>query len=201
MLQSHKMSKRIIWDIAHHHKMIQQPNQWGYALESQIDQANHMRYCPEPQNDLCHYPYGVWAYQQECEQSSEINFLPEPQSDSYCYDSYTNHGWEGNFNDSYSTHQETSSMECAFNKFMQNCPLMPQDDSYCDEFNNSSSCAWRIKTRMHLTIHTPLIKSYHHLSKTFNSLMESCQTSPPSFSSENSSSLNYPLTQNLFQNS
>ncbi|KAL4374268.1 hypothetical protein AHAS_Ahas05G0164800 [Arachis hypogaea] len=36
------------------------------------------------------------------------------------------------------------------------------------------------------------------LEQTFNSFMESCQTSPPSFSSENSSSLNYPLTQNLF---
>ncbi|KAL4337492.1 hypothetical protein AHAS_Ahas12G0115600 [Arachis hypogaea] len=47
-----------------------------------------------------------------------------------------------NLDDPYFVHQETSSLECAFNKFMQNCPPMPQDDPYCDEFNNSSSGAW-----------------------------------------------------------
>ncbi|KAL4293821.1 hypothetical protein AHAS_Ahas18G0166400 [Arachis hypogaea] len=126
-----------------YHQEITDPehsNPWRYAPEPQIDQANHMRYCPEPQNDLCHCARGVCAYQQECEQSSERNFLPEPQSESYCYDTNTNYGWEGNSSAPYDTQQETSSLDYAFNKFMQNFSPGPQHDPYCDEFVNDSHC-------------------------------------------------------------
>ncbi|KAL4315990.1 hypothetical protein AHAS_Ahas15G0240300 [Arachis hypogaea] len=34
-------------------------NPWRFAPEPQIDQANHMRRCPEPQNDLCHYSHAL----------------------------------------------------------------------------------------------------------------------------------------------
>ncbi|KAL4293820.1 hypothetical protein AHAS_Ahas18G0166300 [Arachis hypogaea] len=126
-----------------YHQEITDPehsNPWRYAPEPQIDQANHMRYCPEPQNDLCHCARGVYAYQQECEQSSERNFLPEPQSESYYYDTNTNYGWEGNSSAPYDTQQETSSLDYAFNKFMQNFSPGPQHDPYCDEFVNDSHC-------------------------------------------------------------
>ncbi|KAL4329819.1 hypothetical protein AHAS_Ahas13G0338200 [Arachis hypogaea] len=108
-------------------------NPWRFASEPQIDQANHMRCCPEPQNDLCHYLHGAWAYQQECEQSSEMNFLREPQSDSHCYDNYTNYGCEGNFNDSF---------DCAVNTYMEDCSPWPQNDSHSEEFCNDSHCGW-----------------------------------------------------------
>ncbi|KAL4329333.1 hypothetical protein AHAS_Ahas13G0289600 [Arachis hypogaea] len=104
-----------------------------------------MRYCPPPQDDLCHYPHGDKEYQQgmrEYEQSSEMSYLPEPQSDSYYYDSYTNYGWEGNFNASYSNHLKTSSFDCAVNIFMQDCSLSPQNNPYIDEYNNYSSYGW-----------------------------------------------------------
>ncbi|QHO07420.1 uncharacterized protein DS421_14g463540 [Arachis hypogaea] len=174
---------------------------WEYYQEMINDQVNHMRYCLEPQNNLCHYPHGSWAYQQEYEQSSEMNYFPEPQSDSYCYDTDINCGWEGNFNISSSVHQGTSSFDCAVNAYMKNCSPMPQDDSYCDEFNNSSSCAWENQNQKAFDNLHSTYQKLSSLKQTFNLFMESCQTSPPSFSSENSSSLNYPLTQNLFQNS
>ncbi|KAL4315474.1 hypothetical protein AHAS_Ahas15G0188700 [Arachis hypogaea] len=84
---------------------------------------------------------------------------------------------------------------------MQDCPPMPQDDPYCEEFNNSSSCAWKDQNQRALNVSYSTYQEPSSLEQTFNSFMESCQTSPPSFSSENSSSLNYPSTQNLFQNS
>ncbi|QHO07231.1 uncharacterized protein DS421_14g461830 [Arachis hypogaea] len=174
---------------------------WEYHQEMINDQENHMRYYPEPQNDLCHYPHGSWAYQQEYEQSSEMNYVPKPQSDSHCYDTDINCGWEGNFIVSSSVHQGTSSFNCAVNAYMENCSPMPQDDSYCDEFNNSSSCAWENQNQKAFDNSYSTYQELSSLEKTFNSFMESYQTSPPSFSSENSSSLNYPLTRNFFQNS
>ncbi|KAL4344446.1 hypothetical protein AHAS_Ahas11G0179200 [Arachis hypogaea] len=58
-----------------------------------------------------------------------------PQNNPY-YDEFNNHsncGWEDHnqtaFNSSYSTHQETSSLEYAFNEFMQDCPPRQQNDS------------------------------------------------------------------------
>ncbi|KAL4371441.1 hypothetical protein AHAS_Ahas06G0166100 [Arachis hypogaea] len=173
---------------------------WEYHQKMINDQANHMRYCPEPQNDLCHYPHGSWAYQEEYEQSSEMNYFPEPQSDSHCYDVDINCGWEENFNVSSSVHEGTS-FDCVVNAYMENCSPMPQDDSYCDEFNNSSSCAWENQNQKASDNSYSTYQELSSLEQTFNSFMESCQTSPPSFSSENSSLLNYPLTQNLFQNS
>ncbi|KAL4356896.1 hypothetical protein AHAS_Ahas09G0132500 [Arachis hypogaea] len=92
-------------------------NQWRLAPESQIDQAEHMRYCPEPQNDLYHYPHGVWTYQEECEQSVKMGHLPETQYDPDFDESnnYSYCGWE-------SQNQRNLS------------------NPYCDEFNNSSNC-------------------------------------------------------------
>ena len=76
-----------------------------------------MRYCPEPQNDLYHYPHGVWTYQEECEQSVKMGHLPETQYDPDFDESnnYSYCGWE-------SQNQRNLS------------------NPYCDEFNNSSNC-------------------------------------------------------------
>ncbi|KAL4287390.1 hypothetical protein AHAS_Ahas19G0181400 [Arachis hypogaea] len=155
-----------------------------------------MKYCPPPQDDLGHYPHGDWEYQQEMreyEQSSEMNYFPEPQSDSYCYDTHTNDGWEGNCNDSYPNHSKTLLLDYTVNKFMQDYPPMPQDDPYCDEFNNSSSCAWEDQNQKAFDSSYSTYQEPSSLEQTFNSFMKSCQTSPPSFSSENYLSLNYPL--------
>ncbi|KAL4306571.1 hypothetical protein AHAS_Ahas16G0191600 [Arachis hypogaea] len=88
----------------YHHEMTnyEQSTQRGYAPEPQNDQANHMRYCLEPQNDLCHYPHGA-----------------KPES----------------IDSAYSTYQEPSSLEHTFNSFMQNFPTLPPSFSY----ENSSS--------------------------------------------------------------
>ncbi|KAL4306588.1 hypothetical protein AHAS_Ahas16G0193300 [Arachis hypogaea] len=121
----------------------EQPNQWGYASKS--DQDNFMRYCPPPQDDLGHYPHGDWEYQQgmkEYEQSSEMNYFPKPQSDSYCYDTHTNDGWEGNYNDSHSNHSKTLSLDYAVNTYMEDCSSMPQNNPHCDKFYNDSHCGW-----------------------------------------------------------
>ncbi|QHO46653.1 uncharacterized protein DS421_6g189430 [Arachis hypogaea] len=167
-------------------------NPWRFAPEPQIDQANHMRCCPEPQNDLCHYPHGVWTYQQECEQSSEMNFLPEPQSEPCCYDIDTNYGWEGNFNSPNAIHQETSSLDYAFNKFMQDPSQGPQDCPYYDDFNNSSSCAWEEQNQ----------KAFESPYSTYQEPSPlNYPTSPPNFSYQNSSPLEFASTQNSFQNS
>ncbi|KAL4287506.1 hypothetical protein AHAS_Ahas19G0193000 [Arachis hypogaea] len=106
-----------------------------------------------------------------------MNFLPEPRSESHCYDTDTNYGWEGNFNAPYDTHQETSSLDCAFNKFMQNCPPIPQDDPYCDEFNNSSNCTWEDQNQRALNVSYSSNQEPSSLEQTFNSFMQSCQTS------------------------
>ncbi|KAL4356925.1 hypothetical protein AHAS_Ahas09G0135400 [Arachis hypogaea] len=167
-------------------------NPWRFAPEPQIDQANHMRCCPEPQNDLCYYPHVVWAYQQECEQSSEMNFLPEPQSELCCYDIDTNYGWEGNFNSPNAIHQETSSLDYAFNKFMQDPSQGPQDYPYYDDFNNSSSCAWEEQNQ----------KAFESPYSTYQEPSPlNCPTSPPNFSYQNSSPFEFASTQIFFQNS
>ncbi|KAL4275777.1 uncharacterized protein DS421_20g692670 [Arachis hypogaea] len=165
-------------------------NPWRFAPEPQIDQANHMRCCPEPQNDLCHYPHGAWAYQQECEQSSEMNFLPEPQSDSYCYDNYTNYGWEGNFNNSF---------DCAVNTYMEDCSPWPQNDSHSEEFYNDSHCRWEDQNQRALNVSYSINQEPSSLEQTFNSFMQNYPTSPPIFSLENSSSFDYVPTQSLLQ--
>ncbi|KAL4315436.1 hypothetical protein AHAS_Ahas15G0184900 [Arachis hypogaea] len=168
-------------------------NPWRYVPEPQIDQANHMRYCPEPQNDICHYPRGICAYQQECEQSSERNFLPEPQSESYCYDTNTNYGWEGNSNAPYDIQQEPSSLDYAFNKFMQDCPPMPQSDPH------PSHCGWEDQNQKAIDSSYSIYQEPLSLEHTFNSFMQNCSPSPPSFSFENSSSLDFALTQSFLQ--
>ncbi|KAL4287427.1 hypothetical protein AHAS_Ahas19G0185100 [Arachis hypogaea] len=138
-----------------------------------------MRYCPIPQNDSCHYANGGWEYQQEM---IEYEHLPETQNESYFDESnnYSYCDWEGqnqrDFTAPYSIHQETSSLHYAFNEFMQDFSPMPQNDQHSDEFYNDSHYGWRIKTRKHSTVHTPLIKSHHHLSKP---LIHSCKIVQP----------------------
>ncbi|KAL4371216.1 hypothetical protein AHAS_Ahas06G0143600 [Arachis hypogaea] len=174
---------------------------WEYHQEMIDDEAIHMRYDPGPQNDLYHYPHGLCVYQQECEQSRKMNFLPEPQSEPCCYDTDTNYGWEGNFNSPNAIHQETSSLNYAFNKFMQDSSQGAQDCPYYDNFNNSSSCAWEEQNQKAFESPYSTYQEPSSLERAFNSLLQNCPTSPPSSSFENSSSIDYPMTQNLFQNS
>ncbi|KAL4287448.1 hypothetical protein AHAS_Ahas19G0187200 [Arachis hypogaea] len=91
-------------------------NPWRLALEPQIDQAEHMRYCSESQNNLYHYSHGVWTYQEKCEQSVKMGHLLETQYDPDFDDSnnYSYCDWE-------SQNQRNLS------------------NLYCDEFNNSSN--------------------------------------------------------------
>ncbi|KAL4344687.1 hypothetical protein AHAS_Ahas11G0203300 [Arachis hypogaea] len=159
-----------------------------------------MRYCPPPQDDLGHYPHGDWEYQQgmrEYEQSSEINYFPEPQSDSYCYDTDINYGWEGNCNNSHSNHSKTLSLDYAANTYMEDCSSMPQNNSHCDEFNNHSSCGWEDQNQTAFNSSYSINQEPSSLEQTFNSFMQSCPTSPPHFSFENPSSLDYTSTQSF----
>ncbi|KAL4321556.1 hypothetical protein AHAS_Ahas14G0122300 [Arachis hypogaea] len=104
-----------------------------------------MGYCPTPQSDSCHYANGGWEYQQGM---IEYGHLPETQNEPYFDESnnYSYCGWEGqnqrDFNSPYSIHQETSSLDCAINTFMQDCSPIPQNDPYFDESDNYSSCGW-----------------------------------------------------------
>ncbi|KAL4356916.1 hypothetical protein AHAS_Ahas09G0134500 [Arachis hypogaea] len=166
-------------------------NQWRYASEPQDEQENHEGYQPPPQNDSYHYLHGGWEYQQrmkEYEQSSEMNYFPEPQSDSYCYDSYTNHGWEGNISDS---------LDCAINTYMEDCSPWPQNDPHSEEFHNSSSCDSEDQNQRVLNMSYSINQKPSLLEQTFNPFLQTCPTSPHSFSFENSSSLDYASTQSL----
>ncbi|KAL4337271.1 hypothetical protein AHAS_Ahas12G0093500 [Arachis hypogaea] len=153
-------------------------------FNSSYDQTNFMGYYPpSPISN------GGWEYHQENtnpehsnpwrfasetqdEQENHMGYFPPPQNDA---SHYSNGGWE--------YHQEMINDQA---NHMRYCPE-PQNDlcHYPHAFDNSYSTYQELSS----------------LEQTFNSFMESCRTSPPSFSSENSSSLNYPLTQNLFQNS
>ncbi|KAL4286776.1 hypothetical protein AHAS_Ahas19G0120000 [Arachis hypogaea] len=162
-----------------------------------------MRYCPTPQNDSCHYANGGWEYQQEM---IEYEHLPETQNESY-FDESNNYSyceWEGqnqrDLNDLYVVHQEKSSLECAFNKFMQDFPPIPQDDPYCDEFNNSSSCAWEDQNQRALNVSNSINQEPSELEQSFNSFMQNCPTLPPNFLFENPSSLDYASTQSFLHN-
>ncbi|KAL4344678.1 hypothetical protein AHAS_Ahas11G0202400 [Arachis hypogaea] len=177
----------------------EQPNQWGYA--SKNDQDNFMRYYPPPQDDLGHYPHGDWEYQQgmrEYEQSSEMNYFPEPQSDSYCDDTDINYVWEGNCNDSHFNHSKTFSLDYAVNTYMEDCSSMPQNNPHCNEFYNDSYCGWEDQNQKAFDSSYSTYQEPSSLEQPFNSFMKSCQTSPPSFSFENSSSLDYASAQDSF---
>ncbi|QHO49550.1 uncharacterized protein DS421_1g14960 [Arachis hypogaea] len=119
---------------------------WKYHQEMINDKVIHMRYDLEPQDDLYQHPHGIWTCQQECEQLIEMGHFPETQYDPDCDESnnYSYCGWKSqnqrDLGDPYYVHQDTSSLECTFNKFMQDYPPMQQDDPYCGEFHNSSSC-------------------------------------------------------------
>ncbi|KAL4315408.1 hypothetical protein AHAS_Ahas15G0182100 [Arachis hypogaea] len=155
-----------------------QSNQWGYAPGPQNVEDNFMRYCPPPQDDLCHYPHGGWKYQQgmrEYEQSSEMSYLPEPQ--------------------------KTSSIDYAFNTFKQDCSPVPQNDPYIDEYNNYSCCEWKDQNQIAFNSPYSTYQEPSSLESTFNAFMQNSPTPPPSFSFEDSSSLDYLSTQNSFQNS
>ncbi|KAL4350350.1 hypothetical protein AHAS_Ahas10G0133200 [Arachis hypogaea] len=127
----------------------------------------------------------------EYEQSIKMSYLPEPQSDLYCYDTDINYGWEGNFNDAYSKHPETSSLEYVFNKYMEDCSPGPQNDPYIDENNNYSSCRWEDQNQTAFNSPYSTYREPSSLEQTFNSFMQTCPTSPPIFSLANSSSLDF----------
>ncbi|KAL4276290.1 hypothetical protein AHAS_Ahas20G0192400 [Arachis hypogaea] len=147
---------------------------WEYHQEMIDDEAIHMRYDPEPQDDLCHYPHGVWTCQQECEQSVEMGHFPETQYDLNCDESnnYSYCGWESqnqrDLSDPYCVHQETSSLEYTFKKFMQDYPPIQQDDPYCDEFHNSSSCDWEDQNQRALNVSYSINQEQSSLEQTFN---------------------------------
>ncbi|KAL4286927.1 hypothetical protein AHAS_Ahas19G0135100 [Arachis hypogaea] len=178
------------WEYHQENTNSEHSNQWRYATEPQDEQE----YFPPPQNDSSHYSNGGWEYHQEMinDEAIHIRYDPEPQDDLCHYP-------HGNFNALYDTHQETSSLKCDFNKFMQNCPPMPQNEPYCDEFNNSSSCAWENQNQKAFNVSYSINQEPSSLEQTFNSFMQNCQTSPPSFSCENSSSLDYASTQSFLQ--
>ncbi|KAL4337544.1 hypothetical protein AHAS_Ahas12G0120800 [Arachis hypogaea] len=73
------------------------------------------------------------------------DFSPMPQNDPHCdkFNNYSSCGWEDQnqreFNSSYSTYQEPSSLEHTFNAFMQNCPTSPPSFSF--ENPSSLDCA------------------------------------------------------------
>ncbi|KAL4315702.1 hypothetical protein AHAS_Ahas15G0211500 [Arachis hypogaea] len=145
-----------------------------------------MGYFPLPQNDASHYSNGGWEYHQEMinDQANQMRYCPEPQND-LCH--YLHGSW---------AYQQEYEQPSKMNNFPE-----PQNDSYCDEFNNSSNCAWENQNQKAFDNSYSTYQELSSLEQTFNSFMERCQTSPPSSSFENSSLINYPLTQNLFQNS
>ncbi|KAL4276235.1 hypothetical protein AHAS_Ahas20G0186900 [Arachis hypogaea] len=117
-------------------------------FNSSYDQTNFMGYYPP--SPIFN---GGWEYHQENtkfehsnpwrfvsetqdEQENQMGYLPPPQNDASCY---SNGGWEEQnqktFENPYSTYQEPSSLERAFNSLMQNCPTSPS--SFSSE--NSSS--------------------------------------------------------------
>ncbi|KAL4381135.1 hypothetical protein AHAS_Ahas04G0103200 [Arachis hypogaea] len=184
-------------------------------FSSSFDQANFMEYCPPSQYDSSHYSNDGWKYHQEMtyyeqstqwgytpepqnDQANHMRYCPEPQNDLYHYPHCQN---QRDFNASYSIHQETSSLDCAFNKFMQDCSQRPQNDPYFDESNNYSSCGWEDQNQRALNVSYSIDQEPSSLEQTFNSFLQNYPTSPHNFSFENSSSLDYASTENSFQNS
>ncbi|KAL4315741.1 hypothetical protein AHAS_Ahas15G0215400 [Arachis hypogaea] len=169
-------------------------------FNSSYNQTDFMGYYPpstisnggwEYHQEIANFEHSnQWRYDSE-PQENHMGYQPPPQNDSYQYPNA--------FNSSYSTHQETSSLECAFNKFMQNCPPMRQDDPYCDKFNNSSSCAWEDQNQRAPSVSYSINQEPSSLEQTFNSFMINCPTSPPSFSLENFLSHEFALTQSFSQ--
>jgi len=121
-----------------------------------------MWYFPPPQNDSSHYSNSGWEYHQELK---EYEHLTEPQRDSYCDDSYTNRGWKGNVNSSFSTHQETSSLGYAFNDFMQDCPQGNKMIHIVMNLLMTHIVDGRSKAREHLIVHHHLSRPLIHLWK------------------------------------
>ncbi|KAL4315807.1 hypothetical protein AHAS_Ahas15G0222000 [Arachis hypogaea] len=172
-------------------------------FNSSCDQTNFMGYYPPSPID---YSNGGWEYHQENTnfEHSQWRYVSEPQDEQDSFMGYyppphDSYQYPHAFNSSYFTHQETSSLEYAFNKFMQDCPPMPQDDSYHDEFNNDSHCGWEDQNQKAFDSLYSTYQESSSLEQTFNSFMKNCPPSPPSFSFENSSSLDYASTQSFLQ--
>ncbi|KAL4287429.1 hypothetical protein AHAS_Ahas19G0185300 [Arachis hypogaea] len=94
------------WEYYQENTKSEHSNPWRFVSETQDEQENHMGYLPPPQNDASCYSNGGWEEQNQ-----------------------------KTFESPYSTHQEPSSLERAFNLLMQNCPTSPS--SFSSE--NSSS--------------------------------------------------------------
>ncbi|KAL4276344.1 hypothetical protein AHAS_Ahas20G0197800 [Arachis hypogaea] len=101
----------------------------------------------------------------------------------------------------HSVHQETSSFDCVVNTFMQDCSPGRQNDLYIDEYNNYSCCGWEDQNQTALNSPYSTYQEPSSLESTFNSFMQNCPTSLPSFSFENSSPLEYASAQNSFNTS
>ncbi|KAL4391110.1 hypothetical protein AHAS_Ahas03G0212300 [Arachis hypogaea] len=78
---------------------------------------------------------------------------------------------------------------------------MPHNDPHCDEFNNYLSCRWEDQNQRALNVSYSIHQEPSSLERAFNSFMQNCPTSALSFSLENSSSLDFALTQSFLQNS
>ncbi|KAL4287647.1 hypothetical protein AHAS_Ahas19G0207100 [Arachis hypogaea] len=95
--------------------------------------------------------------------------------------------------------QETSSLDYAFNKFMQDCSPEQQNDPYCDEVDDYSSCGWEDQNQRAFDSSYSTYQEASSLERTFNSFMQNYPTSPLSFSLENPSSLDFASAQNSLQ--
>ncbi|KAL4391040.1 hypothetical protein AHAS_Ahas03G0205300 [Arachis hypogaea] len=173
-------------------------NSWILASETQDEQENHMGYFSPPQNDSSHYSNGGWEFAPEpqIDQANHMRCCPEPQND-LCH--YPHGVWayqqkceqlrEMNF---LPEPQKTSSLDYACNKFMQDSSQGLQDCPYYDDFNNSSSCAWEEQNQ----------KAFESPYSTYQEPSPlNYPTSPPNFSYQSSSPLEFASTQNSFQNS
>ncbi|QHO42171.1 uncharacterized protein DS421_5g151910 [Arachis hypogaea] len=170
-------------------------NPWRYSSEPQDEPENHMGYQPPPQNDSYHYPHGGWEYQQEMmdhEQSTQMGYAPRSHNDQESYMGYfpppqndssyhTNCGWENQ--DQGMMGFEQSNQMGYFTR--------TQNDSYSYEWDNYPNCDWEGQNRGEFNVSYPIHQEPSPLNY---------PTSPPNFSYQNSSPLEFASTQNSFQN-
>ncbi|KAL4276312.1 hypothetical protein AHAS_Ahas20G0194600 [Arachis hypogaea] len=123
-----------------------------------------------------------WGYTPgpQNDQDNFMGYCPTPQNDS-CH--YAISGWE-------------------YQQGMTEYEHLPetQHEPYFDEYNNYSSCGWEDQNQRAFNSPYSIYQEPSSLERTFNSFIQNCPTSPPSFSFENSSSLDYASTQSFLQN-
>ncbi|XP_057735293.1 uncharacterized protein LOC130950741 [Arachis stenosperma] len=183
------------WEYHQENTNSEHSNPWRFASETQDEQENHMGYQPPPQNDSYHYPYGGWEYQQEMmdhEQSTQMGYAPRSHNDQESYMGYfpppqndssyhTNCGWE-NQDQGMMGFEQSNQMGCF---------TRTQNDSYSYEWDNYPNCDWEGQNQGEFNVSYPI----HHEPAPLN-----YPTSPPNFSYQNSSPLDYASTQSFLQN-